>query len=606
MRRTFALRGWIAALSFAGAATLAACSGGVSGLTPNASLNAVQKVEPVPLGSAGSKHHKLGKAQIIVKIPLEKKTRPRMRPLYISPSTRSMTVAIQGGSQQTFNLTPSSSGCSKNGTSGYRTCTIAMIVPSGQQSLTFTLYDATNGQGNPLSTATTSVTIAQTGFTPIPVILDGVIASAKVLIKGGPSGSVPVGAPTSVPVQIEAYDADNNLIVPPGNYSTPITLTNSDTSGTTSFAPPASSNAKGSKTKVRRFRPLDVTAVGAPGQTVTLYYNGYPTPSASLTITPGTKGFNFSNGAATVNFTGSAVTSYNVPASALAIGSDKALWFTNSSANAIGRLASDGTITEYSIPTSNAGPDGIAAGPDNALWFTEQCAGKIGRVTTGGVFTEYSVPAFANQQYVVPTQIAAGLDGALWFTDECASYIGRITTTGSISQTAATLDNYGPSNGPSTSRPNGLAAGPDGAMWFTAGVNAIGRITSNLVVSSFVIPSANSAGSITKGPDGALWFMENSAVGRMTTSGAVTAEYPITGSSGGFMNITTGSDGALWFTSLFNGSLNRITTDGVETVYPLPYTASQSQPQPYQITAGAARAIWLTDGANSVVDKVAF
>ncbi|MDB5040836.1 MAG: lyase-like protein [Candidatus Eremiobacteraeota bacterium] len=72
----------------------------------------------------------------------------------------------------------------------------------------------------------------------------------------------------------------------------------------------------------------------------------------------------------------------------------------------------------------------------------------------------------------------------------------------------------------------GIAAGPDGNVWFTeAGSNAIGRITTAGVVSTFPIPTAGSNPvSITGAPDGALWFTQpgTGQVGRMTTQGVVT------------------------------------------------------------------------------------
>ena len=75
-----------------------------------------------------------------------------------------MTVAVKGGPMKSFNLTPSSPGC-ETGNTGYLNCQEAMSIPSGPQTLTVTLYNLTNGQGSALATATTSVTIASTGFT---------------------------------------------------------------------------------------------------------------------------------------------------------------------------------------------------------------------------------------------------------------------------------------------------------------------------------------------------------------------------------------------------------------------------------------------------------
>src|SRR5579859_6190994 len=61
------------------------------------------------------------------------------------------------------------------------------------------------------------------------------------------------------------------------------------------------------------------------------------------------------------------------------------------------------------------------------------------------------------------------------------------------------------------SLPGGIAAGPDGALWFTEYVaGRIGRITAGGAVTEFPLPQAQSApGSIATGPDGALWFTES-------------------------------------------------------------------------------------------------
>jgi hypothetical protein len=66
--------------------------------------------------------------------------------------------------------------------------------------------------------------------------------------------------------------------------------------------------------------------------------------------------------------------------------------------------------------------------------------------------------------------IAAGPDGALWFTNPLNNSIGRITTSG-------TVTNH---TGPGISHPSVIAAGPDGALWFTNPLNnSIGRITTS-------------------------------------------------------------------------------------------------------------------------------
>jgi hypothetical protein len=57
----------------------------------------------------------------------------------------------------------------------------------------------------------------------------------------------------------------------------------------------------------------------------------------------------------------------------------------------------------------------------------------------------------------------------------------------------------------------GIAPGPDGALWFTGGEdgNQIGRITTSGAITEYAVPTAYSFPvGITAGPDGALWFTE--------------------------------------------------------------------------------------------------
>src|SRR5437016_3797300 len=78
---------------------------------------------------------------------------------------------------------------------------------------------------------------------------------------------------------------------------------------------------------------------------------------------------------------------------------------------------------------------------------------------------------------------------------------------------------------PVGSGPTGIAAGPDGARWFTEILDKIGRITTAGVVTEFSVPtSVSSPAFIAAGPDGNLWFTEvnGNKIGRITTAGIVT------------------------------------------------------------------------------------
>jgi len=135
----------------------------------------------------------------------------------------------------------------------------------------------------------------------------------------------------------------------------------------------------------------------------------------------------------------------------------------------------------------------------------------------------YYVPGYP---YTYPQGIVAGPDGALWFADGAnySAYIGRITMEGDVEQWAIPYEGNFPN-------PYSIATGPDGALWFTdQGTNSIGRACASISPPSclatgdiveYPIPTPSSGpGAIKAGADGNLWFVENAAnkIGRVCVS----------------------------------------------------------------------------------------
>lgn len=125
-----------------------------------------------------------------------------------------------------------------------------------------------------------------------------------------------------------------------------------------------------------------------------------------------------------------------------------------------------------------------------------------------GVITEFPVPTADSHLY----GIAAGPDGNMWFTGN--NKVGRITPAGVITEFPVA---FGSSS-------DGIAAGPDGNIWFSGrNTNKVGRITPAGVVTDFPVPTpasgTNALASIALGPDGNLWFTEWSGnkIGRITS-----------------------------------------------------------------------------------------
>jgi virginiamycin B lyase len=268
-------------------------------------------------------------------------------------------------------------------------------------------------------------------------------------------------------------------------------------------------------------------------------------------------------------------------------------------------LAQTVSVAEFPVPTANADTGSIVTGPDGALWFTEALGNKIGRITTEGALTEYpvSVPAGVAASGVSGLSgIAVGSDGALWFTDGNANFIGRITPPPAGQTNPVSITEYPVPT--ANSVPMGIAAGPDGALWFTeAGGNKIGRITTAGAISEFPISLSKAAPQqILPGPDGALWFTQIPAwMGRITPSGNLT-EYPIGGGCGGASGpLALGPDGALWFTTL--QGVCSVTTSAAFTKYEAPAFPPDF---PRGITTGPDGALWITEeaGPNSASSQI--
>ena len=91
----------------------------------------------------------------------------------------------------------------------------------------------------------------------------------------------------------------------------------------------------------------------------------------------------------------------------------------------------------------------------------------------------------------------------------------------------------------------------------------------NHIVTTYTDPSIAGPYDIAAGSDGALWFTNNNnytatanggSIGRISTSGIVTSYTDSTISQPD--SITKGSDGGMWFTNIGNSSIGRIAADG--------------------------------------------
>lgn len=269
-----------AAATAALALGLSACGGGGgSSAIPSIGGSGSSPTQPA---------QKTGPANLTITIPPPSQQNTHFRPGYISAATQSMTVGLVSGttitSLATVNLTQSSPNCTVPSGGGLQ-CTTTVQAPFGSDTFAISTYSGLNGTGSVLSTGQVLATLTAGGTEPtVAISLNGVPATVALVLG---TATLPVGYAGSTSVIVQAQDASGNLIIGPGLFSTPIDLAISgDTYSTLS---------------------LSSSSVTAPGQVVTLSYNGGT--NVGSTITPSGSGLTSAT-AVTFNATGAVLTMY--------------------------------------------------------------------------------------------------------------------------------------------------------------------------------------------------------------------------------------------------------------------------------------------------------
>jgi virginiamycin B lyase len=249
--------------------------------------------------------------------------------------------------------------------------------------------------------------------------------------------------------------------------------------------------------------------------------------------------------------------------------------------------------------------------------WSKRCRGKVrGRARVPSVeglesrrllavaLSEYAIPQPRGFPYPpVSNGIAAGPDGNLWFTD--------VNEVDSINPTTHAIAEYAL---PSTNNQGGvIVTGPDGNLWFGEGfpvfsvqgqtfVAQIGMIdpTTHTVL-EFALPASNNSNSqelisgISAGPDGNVWFTEGSRskIGVINTTTHVITEIATPTHQSVPYGITAGPDGNLWFTEQ-RGVIGMIdpTTHAI-TEFPLGNFSDQYD-NIFGITTGPDGKLWFT------------
>jgi virginiamycin B lyase len=281
----------------------------------------------------------------------------------------------------------------------------------------------------------------------------------------------------------------------------------------------------------------------------------------------------------------------------------------------VGVMTPDGTVREFPLPAPEETGVSVVWGPDNTIWYRREgstdAQGKIvapdaiGHIMPNGALKEFPIHGAGGS-------LAAGPDGALWFTEVKAGgqgpatgAIGRISVAGKITEYPIT---------PGSALPQGIVSGRDNALWFSispsqGGASSIVRMTTDGAMQVFPLPAAaDPPESLAYGPDGALWFVEAASdleqgqhLGRLQPSGDY-KRFPL--KPGGYFagsDLAVGPDNAIWVAG--PGVLERFTGAGVETTIALPNPKDVA----VAIVAGPKNTLWFSEAPadSSAAGKIA-
>ena len=199
----------------------------------------------------------------------------------------------------------------------------------------------------------------------------------------------------------------------------------------------------------------------------------------------------------------------------IAPGPDGNVWFTDSgSTKGIGRITPAGAITEFSagLPATSK-PAGLAAGPDGNLWFADHSGvNEVQTVSFSGfvagdkfTLTTFAGPTSEIEWSATPTtlrtRIRTALEGVLGVGNVLvqSSASPPVTSTGELSTTDVSLMSCTTTVGSGTC---GVAETTNGAP------NTFGRISPSGSISEFDANGASRPEGLATGPDGNLWFAD--------------------------------------------------------------------------------------------------
>lgn len=182
----------------------------------------------------------------------------------------------------------------------------------------------------------------------------------------------------------------------------------------------------------------------------------------------------------------------------IAAGPGNSMWFTELGGR-IGRVTMAGAVTMFTVPWANSQPHSIAAGPASVdgLYFTDSGADRVGFVVSDGSI-------YPNQVLIAdsaPSGIV-NIDDAMWFVMSGTNKLAKILQRNSLLETSV------------VGAPTAIAKGVGNTMWISLSArNSVAKYSvQGAPLAEYPLTSPNSLpAGLAEGPDTNLWVAQTNA-----------------------------------------------------------------------------------------------
>lgn len=280
----------------------------------------------------------------------------------------------------------------------------------------------------------------------------------------------------------------------------------------------------------------------------------------------------------------------NGGAAGLAAGRNGDFWFTEYLGNKLGHITSTGEISEIALEKPKAFPHPIAVAADGTVWFSATgYGGGLLHRTPGGDLVES--PQLAPGPWMALVVEASGVVwGTNVFNKSGQGQIWRMGVDGGVKYFAIPPD---PTRPGSQAAPGGLTIDREGNLWCAGGVTDIVRLTpaSGAIRHFTTADPEDLFNGVAATPDGSIWFTRRltKKVGRISPSGQISS-YDV--DEGAPWEIIVAPDGNLWVSSYRLDTITRLEPTGATRQYHLPFAVGAT-------AAGPDGEIWFS-GGNSI------